>query len=164
MRETHGGDACEIATVHGLDEKTDLIIGRAYARHVLGLIKNAKVSIEILMFHWAWYQKDLSCEVSQINIAILDARKRGVLVRCYCNMLQIVQRLKGLGIDARLYKGKGIMHAKLIIIDRRVAIMGSHNFSQNAMCFNKEISIQINAPDNVLKLERYFDALWRTNT
>lgn len=145
----------------GAYAKSKIVIGRAYLRSVLPMIQNAKISIDILMFHWAFYQKDLSCEVSQINLALLNAHKRGVRVRAYCNMQNTLRNLRAIGIASKIYTGSGIMHAKLLIFDQKIALLGSHNFSQNAMCFNKEISILVDTPAEIEQLMLYFEALWR---
>ncbi len=147
----------------GADEESKILIGRTYCQHVLPLIRNATKSIDILMFHWGWYEKDLSCEMTQINHAIMQAHKRGVKVRAYCNFLKMMKILRSLNIDAKVYRGKGILHAKLVLVDDATAVMGSHNFSQNALCFNKEISVLLRNPAPVLKLKLYFDGLWRAN-
>jgi phosphatidylserine/phosphatidylglycerophosphate/cardiolipin synthase-like enzyme len=163
LRKGLQDDNGAFAGSNGIDAKTAIIIGRQYIKRVLPLIQGATVSIDILMFHWAWYKDDLSCEISQLNAAIVRAQKLGIKVRCFCHMKKAFDILKSVGVDVKLYKGDGIMHCKLVILDDKTAIMGSHNFSQNAMCFNKEISVIIDTLPEVAKLKLFFDSLWRMN-
>lgn len=148
---------------NGIDEKLFLVIGRDYFKTILPLIDNANISISILMFHWAFYPKDLSCEISLINASLLKAKNRGVRVRVYCSMPASFKKLKELGFDVRMYKGSGVMHAKALIFDSSIAVFGSHNFSQRAMLFNKEVSLVTDNKPVVLHLERYFESLWRNH-
>lgn len=164
MSKTSRGNDVTLASGCGTHENNELVIGRDYCRKILPIIRNAKVSIDILMFHWAFYDRDLTCEVSQINNAIIQSKKRGVNIRCFVNMPKTLKILRSHCIDAKLYSGSGVMHAKAIICDNNVAVFGSHNLSQRAMCFNKELSIIVRNSENVLKLKLYFDSLWRTNT
>ena len=163
MLETSRRNDAPNACSSGADEKPQLIIGRQYFKSVLPLIKNARISIDILMFHWAWYERDLTCEISLLNAAIVGASKRGVKVRCYVSMPASFKKLKSLGLNTRLYSGSGVMHAKVLIFDSRIAVFGSHNFSQRAMLFNKEVSMILYEKSAVLQLERYFETLWRNN-
>ena len=163
MLETSRRNDAPNARSGGANENIELIIGRQYFKSVLPLVKNARISIDILMFHWAWYERDLSCEISLLNAAIVGASKRGVKVRCYVSMPASYKKLKSLGVDVRLYSGSGVIHAKVLIFDSRCVVFGSHNFSQRAMLFNKEVSMILHDKSAVLQLERYFETLWRNH-
>jgi len=38
-------------------------------------------------------------------------------------------------------------HTKLIVIDRKLVLLGSHNFTQSALKYNNEISVLLNSPE-----------------
>ena len=46
-------------------------------------------------------------------------------------------------------------HTKLIVIDEKVLIMGSHNLTQSALKYNNEISILIERPDLAKRARNY---------
>ena len=46
-------------------------------------------------------------------------------------------------------------HTKLIVIDQRLIILGSHNFTQAALKYNNEISILLDRPDMAKNARNY---------
>lgn len=46
-------------------------------------------------------------------------------------------------------------HTKLIVIDQRLIILGSHNFTQAALKYNNEISVLMNRPDLAKNVRNY---------
>ena len=46
-------------------------------------------------------------------------------------------------------------HTKLIVIDEKVVILGSHNLTQSALKYNNEISILISRPDLAKRTRNY---------
>ena len=46
-------------------------------------------------------------------------------------------------------------HAKLIVIDERLVILGSHNLTQSALKHNNEISIMLSRPDLAKRARNY---------
>lgn len=140
--------------------KNELIIGPAYAESLCELIGNAENDILILMFDWKWYAQDFSCDVSLINQALIRASRRGVKIRALTNYGEIASKLNSHGILAKVWTGSRLMHAKTIVIDRWVAVLGSHNFTQNAMSLNVEVSIAESDEELCQKLAKYFESLW----
>lgn len=55
--------------------------------------------------------------------------------------------LRQAGIDVRLDGNPGLMHHKVFIIDEKVVILGSYNFSRNAEINNDENSLIIFSPE-----------------
>jgi phosphatidylserine/phosphatidylglycerophosphate/cardiolipin synthase-like enzyme len=46
-------------------------------------------------------------------------------------------------------------HTKLIVIDERVVILGSHNLTQSALKYNNEISVMLSRPDLAKRARNY---------
>lgn len=95
------------------------------------------------------------------------AVKRGVMV---CVVLETTgKRSDELDIQNRrtgkLLEEKGInvyfdsprqtTHTKLVIIDRHLVLLGSHNFTQSALKYNNEISILLDSPDMAEEARNY---------
>ncbi len=109
---------------------------------IIDEIKSANSTIEIEMFV-------LTSE--QIISELIEAKERGVEVRVILEKRdsgitneETVKRLQQNGIDARFatreYK---LTHAKIIIIDKKKLIIGSHNLTDAALEKNREASVII---------------------
>jgi phosphatidylserine/phosphatidylglycerophosphate/cardiolipin synthase-like enzyme len=69
--------------------------------------------------------------------------------------------LKKSGMDVRLDGNPGLMHHKVFIIDEKVVIIGSYNFSRNAETTNDENTLIIFSPQiarlTMQEFQRVFD-------
>lgn len=79
------------------------------------------------------------------------------------NYQQEIDELQKLGLKIKFIKYKGIMHHKFCIIDEKICLFGSFNWTHNANYLNFE---NLNISDNhrlVMKYCNEFDYLWRVN-
>lgn len=136
------------------------IIGKNYPKLVIPLIKSAKNSIKIVVFDWRWYANDPANPCQLFNSAIVDARRRGVSVRACVNSKEILNPLIENGIEARIPISKNLMHAKFLIVDDTILVIGSHNFSQSAFTQNMETSLIIDDIEQTKDLVAFFDSIW----
>ena len=136
------------------------IISSDFPKVVIPLIQNAKHSIDIIVFDWRFYRDDPSNAVSQFNIAINSACRRGVNVRCLVQSSNVVNLLKQLGVNAKELHSKRLLHVKLLIVDKKSIIIGSHNYTQSAFSSNHEASILVQMPDENNALVQYFNNLF----
>jgi len=140
-------------------ETTILLIGSEYSDAIVRLINAANSTIDILMFDWRVYFADVSSPVSLINQAICSAVKRGVRVRAVLNS-QIAQKmLVKNGIDARTLSSKKLLHCKAVVLDGKIAVVGSHNLTSNAMESNFELSAVIHDGDFCKNFSVFFEKL-----
>ncbi|MFZ2153991.1 MAG: phospholipase D-like domain-containing protein [Candidatus Moraniibacteriota bacterium] len=139
--------------------ENQVIIGREYPQILTPLIEKAQHSIEILVYDWRWYANEPNSNVQKFNNAILEASNRGVKVRALVNnniMPTILQLEK---LEVRRVGTKKMMHVKMIIIDQKIIVLGSHNFSKNAFEFNHEVSILSQSNDVINRCTKYFNNL-----
>ncbi|TES90411.1 MAG: hypothetical protein E3J87_10080 [Candidatus Cloacimonadota bacterium] len=54
-------------------------------------------------------------------------------------------------------------HAKIVIVDDRVAFIGSTNWSKSAIEKNNEVNVEIKKEEIVKELESYFQDLWNSS-
>lgn len=120
--------------------KPQILIGKEYPQAVIPLINNAKKSIEILMFDWRWYKNDFANPMQQLNHALITTARRGVQVSAITNYNEVIDTLKAQGVNAMQWPRNTLLHSKLIVIDRQIVVMGSHNFTSNAFTSNLETS------------------------
>lgn len=134
-----------------------IIIGREYPAAATELVKNAKNEIKILVFDWRWYDGQPGARIQKFNNEILAAKRRGVAVRAVVNNNIICPFLKAQGIDVKRVNSNRTLHIKMILVDSKILLVGSHNFSMNAFELNHEMSVLLDEPVAVLKAEKFFE-------
>lgn len=135
------------------------LVGKEFANEAIKLISTAANSIKIIVFDWRWYPTEISSPVQQFNNAIIAARKRGIEVKAITNYDHITAILKKEGIIAKKLYTEKLMHVKLMIVDDRHIIIGSHNYTQNAFSLNLEVSILIKDYPDINRLLDFFNRL-----
>jgi len=68
--------------------------------------------------------------------------------------------LKAHGIDIGYLPDNRCQHAKMLIIDRSMGIIGSHNWSPKSMTENFEVSVAIYHPGYLKDIQAHFDKIW----
>jgi len=136
------------------------IIGKDFPKIVIPLINNAKKNIKIVVFDWRWYPNDSSSPVQQFNQSLVSAVRRGVHIHAVANNNEIVGILQGVGIDAKKFVSKNIVHAKLMIIDDEIVVIGSHNYTQYAFTMNFEVSCVIDNAEIASEYAKFFNSLY----
>ena len=77
---------------------------------------------------------------------------------CPKTNLYVITELKKAGIKIKYLKNNRCCHAKTIIADKKVAIVGSHNLSVKSCHNNFELSYIVSDPGSVERLSSVFDA------
>jgi phosphatidylserine/phosphatidylglycerophosphate/cardiolipin synthase-like enzyme len=140
--------------------KNEILLSSDFSDRVIELIDQASRSIFIFMFDWRWYKNDFSCDVSRINQALVRAVRRGVKVQTLLNYADLVETLNSLNINARRANVAKLLHAKSIVIDENIIILGSHNLTKEAMTANVEMSLVISDSDLAARIIKYFQTIW----
>jgi len=70
------------------------------------------------------------------------------------------KRLRSVGVTVRTYPRHTILHSKLILIDRRVALLGSMNLTAESMTNNHELLVKIDDKPCIEKLSAIFYNAW----
>ena len=136
------------------------IVGRDFPGDVIPEIEVAQNIIKVIVYDWRWYENDIGSPAQRFNQAIITAAKKGVAIKVITNIPSVVEILKKQGIEAKTLHYKGLIHAKLMIIDDRVVILGSHNYTQNAFTINQELSVMIKDSDSNKRFIDFFDYLF----
>lgn len=106
--------------------------------------------------------------VADLLDAMEEAHARGVEVRVLADeesasTAAAIDTLVAAGVDAKLDSAGTTTHNKLILADDQV-LVGSHNFSDNAMTENHEASLLIEDATVAEYYERYFQSLWQDSS
>ncbi len=121
---------------------------------ILGLIGSAQSTLDI-------YAEVITDQ--QFIDAVEAALDRGVRVRIVMTQAygqdmvaepvgQLVRRGAELHILADPY-----IHAKLLLVDSRQALIGSQNYTATSMDQNREVGVVVSEPSNLLRIQRTFD-------
>ncbi|MFA6530292.1 MAG: phospholipase D-like domain-containing protein [Candidatus Micrarchaeia archaeon] len=125
---------------------------------VISFINSAKDSLDMEMY--------LLSSDDAIN-ALLAAKDRGVYVRVILERdlegtpnYKAYDKLSAAGISVKWASGKyTLTHAKFIIVDGKLVLVGSHNLSNNALEKNREASVILSG-EPVKEFEKVFETDW----
>ena len=137
-----------------------IISGSDFPKKTIPLIDNAQQSIDIIVFDWRWYPQDPGAQCQLFNQAIVRASNKKVVVRAIANNDQVIEILKSVGVNAKRLISTKLMHCKLMIIDKKIVITGSHNYTQSAFQMNFELSVILDKLENTNEFDQYFENLW----
>ena len=136
------------------------LIGAEFPKKVAELFDDAKKNIDILTYDCRWHLNQPGHAVQQLNIALVRAVQRGVEVRAVLNRPDLVPTLLKVGVRARVLKDRRTLHAKLILIDGKMLVIGSHNLTRNAFGSNLEASLAVELPEGERRFQDFFNNLW----
>jgi phosphatidylserine/phosphatidylglycerophosphate/cardiolipin synthase-like enzyme len=140
--------------------QTAIIVGKNFPKIVIPLLNNAKKNIDILVYDWRWYADQIGAEIQKFNTAIIYAARRGVSVRAITKTVDTIKVLKDNGVNAKIWAGGNLMHSKVLLIDNRFLIIGSHNYTMNAFTLNLEASMLIEEENGFPDILNYFKIVW----
>ena len=135
-----------------------------YCEQVERAIGGARQSVDILL-------SDAELDEQTLWDAIIAASDRGVDVRVLLDESDwaksiteknrpTIDYLKAHGIDARFDDPSVTTHAKLVVIDRRIAFLGSTNWNEHSFYDQEQADVSIDDPAVGDVFASYFDRLW----
>jgi HKD family nuclease len=151
------------------------ISGRSYYPAVKKAIEEAKESIYLVMYNISLQPYDKSSQVYELVSELVKAKERGIEVRVILDQnIDFVgaksvddwvtegknawcfKVLKEAGIDAEYDDLTTYTHAKAMIIDKKIVIIGSANWSQSAFNRNVETNVLVRSEELARELIDYF--------
>jgi phosphatidylserine/phosphatidylglycerophosphate/cardiolipin synthase-like enzyme len=124
---------------------------------IIDLINGASHSLDLLAF---------AITSDPISNAFLAAEQRDIEVRGVVEASQIsgmgsdVSTLRAAGMDIRLDGNSNLMHHKVLIIDSRIVLLGSYNFTRSAEEKNDENTLIVYDPALAEQFLIEFDRLY----
>lgn len=92
----------------------------------------------------------------RVDAVLESSRDAGDLSR---NNAETAKRLEKAGVRVCMDSPDRVMHTKLVVIDRRYLLIGSHNLTQAALKFNREASVWIDSASLAEEALRYVKSL-----
>ena len=124
---------------------------------IISLIDSARQSVLVAVF---------SFTSNPLADALIRAHRRGVEVRVVIEMEQAnvrgseYERLRSAGVAVRLDGNSDLMHHKFMVVDGRVVVTGSYNWSAAAEDRNDENVVVIYGEEIAALYSREFERVW----
>jgi cardiolipin synthase len=122
-------------------------------------ISQAKKSICVVMYLISFNKEDKKQKVTQLMDELVKAKRRGVEIKVILDYqkdgyktnasednLEAFNFLKDIGVEVYFDSVGSYTHTKAIVIDKRMVISGSHNWTDAALTRNNEVSFLIDSP------------------
>jgi cardiolipin synthase len=154
------------------------ISGKKYYPALKQAIEDAEDSIYMVMFQVSLNPYNKTSQVYKLVDELLKAHKRGVNVKVildqnvdFVNLKSIdkwvaegknawcFKMLKEAGVDVYYDNLTTYTHAKVIVIDKKIVIMGSANWSENAFNKNIETNVLIRSRELANEILEYFEKI-----
>jgi len=156
-------------------EEVEVITDRQYVQVVGNAFTRARSSIRVMMFEAHYYEKHLDSPTNLLILELIAAKQRGVDVKVILERREEKDRVSVSNLTAGRVLSRGgvevvydspatTTHTKLLIIDGALSIVGSTNWTYNALEKNHEVSVLIRSSQVARTLEDYFHKVWKTCT
>jgi cardiolipin synthase A/B len=138
----------------------DLVWSPGAQTTVLGLINSAHGSIDL---------ENEEMDYTPATDALCAAARRGVKVEIVMtyesDWSSALSKLAGCGASVRLYHGQSYyIHAKLLLVDGREALISSQNLSTTSLKYNRELGIELTSTTIISQLESDFATDYKGGT
>jgi len=161
---------------HGFPaEDVQLVMDAQYFQVAKKMIYEAKTSIQVMMFEMGYYDQYPNTPSNLLIKELIDAKKRGVRVE----VILEVKEGKDRTTERNRHTGKILSeggveviydplfkttHAKLMVVDGKLTLLGSTNWTYYALTNNNEASILIRSKEVARALLDYFNQLKATGS
>ncbi len=125
--------------------------------HIIELINNASSQIDICVF---------TISDDRITRAIVDAMRNKVQIRIISDNDKLfdtgsdIHDLSRIGLEVKIDNSTNHMHHKFCIIDKKIALTGSYNWTRSAALYNQENLLSTENSMVVEKFSAEFERLW----
>jgi hypothetical protein len=145
--------------------------GTAYYEQLPEFLRAASTSIKVAMFHAAFPGPNHPTKL--LLDELIAAKARGVDVRVVLDrdretdpyMSTVIntkaQRyLEDHGVECRFDKEDVLLHSKYVILDEKLCVLGSHNWSAGSYSQFDDLSFVVESPEMAAALVARFEQLW----
>jgi len=148
-------------------EDLRVVTNEQYFQVARDSIREAKQSVRVMMFEMAYYDRQGHTPTNVLIKELISAKKRGVNVEVILDVRDGQDRttkrnrrtgkmLSEGGVDVVYDSALKTTHAKLMIIDGGLILLGSTNWTYNALSTNNEVSVLIRSKEVAKDLLEFF--------
>ncbi|NWF93324.1 MAG: hypothetical protein HXY46_10435 [Syntrophaceae bacterium] len=156
-------------------EDVQLVTDAQYFGVAKRMIQEAKASVRVMMFEMGYYEKFPNTPSNLLIKELIEAKKRGVNVQVILEVKEGRDRTTERNRDAgRILSGGGVevtydplfktMHAKWVLVDGELSLIGSTNWTYYALTNNNEVSVLIRSKELAKALVDYFNQVKAAGT
>jgi phosphatidylserine/phosphatidylglycerophosphate/cardiolipin synthase-like enzyme len=156
-------------------EDVQLVTDAQYFQVAKKLIQEAKHSIQVMMFEMGYYDKYPNTPSNLLIKELMNATKRGVKVEVILEVKEGEDRtakrnrhtgkiLSDGGVEVIYDPLFKTTHAKLMVVDGRLTLLGSTNWTHYALTSNNEASVVIRSQELAKAIMDYFNRVKNTGT
>lgn len=157
------------ASLASQPDDIQIVMDAAYFDTMVNLIRNARQRIDLAMFLFKTGTARNN-RPTQVVRELVQARQRGVLVRVILDLSGHDEKINAANRETASALEKGgvtvlfdspgrTQHGKLLVVDGRHCLVGSHNLTQAALKHNHELSLLLDNPHLAARLLAYMDTL-----
>jgi len=154
-------------------QDVEVVTDRDYFQVVHRTLREACDSIQVMMYKIGYYEKYPDSPSNILIKDLIEAEQRGVEVKVILDVSDWNQKvtrdnkntgriLSKYGIEVAYDPLSINTHAKLVIIDGVITILGSTNWTYYSLAHNNEASVLIKSKEVAQKLSNYFQRIWKT--
>jgi phosphatidylserine/phosphatidylglycerophosphate/cardiolipin synthase-like enzyme len=156
-------------------EDVQLVLNAQYFQVAKKMIQEAKHSIQVMMFEMGYYEKFPNTPSNLLIKNLIDAKKRGVKVE----VILEVKEGKDRTVERNRHTGKILSdggveviydslfkttHAKCMVVDGHLILLGSTNWTYYALTNNNEVSVVIRSKEVAKAFGDYFNQVKATGS
>jgi phosphatidylserine/phosphatidylglycerophosphate/cardiolipin synthase-like enzyme len=149
-------------------EDVQLVLNAQYFQVAKKMIQGAKDSIQAMMFEMGYYEKYPNTLSNLLIKELINARKRGVKVEVILEVKEGEDRttkrnrhtgkiLSEGGVEVTYDSLLKTTHAKCMVVDGYLILLGSTNWTYYALTNNNEVSVVIRSKEVAKGLVDYFN-------
>ena len=156
-------------------EDIQLVTDAQYFQVARKIIQEAKHSIQVMMFEMGYYDQHSNTPSNLLIKELIAARKRGVKVAVILEVREGEDRttkrnrhtgkiLSEGGVEIIYDSLSKTTHAKLMVVDSQLTLLGSANWTFYALTNNNEASVLIRSKEVAKELIDYFNKVKATGS
>jgi phosphatidylserine/phosphatidylglycerophosphate/cardiolipin synthase-like enzyme len=156
-------------------EDIQLVTDGQYFEMAKKVIQEAKSSIRVMMFEMGYYEKHVSTPSNLLIKELIEAKKRGVKVEVILEIREGDDRttkrnrqtgkiLSVGGVEVTYDPLFKTMHAKTMVVDGELILLGSTNWVFSSLTQNNEVSVLIRSKEVARELTDYFNRVKATGS
>jgi phosphatidylserine/phosphatidylglycerophosphate/cardiolipin synthase-like enzyme len=151
-------------------EDVQLVTDAQYFPIAKNVIQEAKSSIQVMMFEMGYYEEHPNTPSNRLIRELINAKKRGVKVEVILETREGEDRttkrnrhtgkiLSEGGVDVIYDSLTQTTHAKLMVVDGQLILLGSTNWTYYALTNNHEVSVLIRSRKVAKEMIDYFNRI-----
>ncbi|MGB7573278.1 MAG: phospholipase D-like domain-containing protein [Thermodesulfobacteriota bacterium] len=156
-------------------EDVQLVLNDQYFQVAKKMIQEAKHSIQVMMFEMGYYDEHPNTPSNLLIKELISAKKRGVKVEVILEVKEGEDRtternrhtgtiLCEGGVEVIYDSLSKTTHAKLMVVDGQLSLLGSTNWTYYALTNNNETSVLVRSKEVARAFGDYFNQVKATGS